>query len=104
MLVRKPLQAIVRMALGTALDGGTAAMKMLEGRRLLEAVGARRRRPSAMAMAGAGLGAVGVLAAGSALTVWLSHHRTIPSQSHRNGAIPKSPSDALESASTASHL
>jgi hypothetical protein len=100
-LFRKPLQGIGRLFVGTALHGGTAAMKMLESG--LVTVGARRRRPSAMVIAGAGLGAVGVLAAGSALTVWLISKRTTHSEGRPNGAFPKSASDSLESTSVTSH-
>jgi hypothetical protein len=81
---------------------GVTAMKTLEGRRLLEAVGARRRRLSMAVMAGAGLGALGAIAAGVALTVRLAPNRTIPSLGHRNGAIPKSMSDSFEPATVGS--
>jgi len=101
-LFRKPLKALVSLAATTAMHEGATAMKMLEGRRLLEAVGARRRRPSIGTIAGVGLGALGVMAAASALTIWLAPKRAIPSLGHRNGAIPESMSDSFESATAAS--
>jgi hypothetical protein len=101
-MFRKPLKAVARLAVRGAMHEGATAMKILESGRLLEAVGVRRRRPSIAVIAGAGLGALGAIGAGAALTLWLAPNRTIPSLAKRNGAIPKSMSDSVESATAGS--
>jgi hypothetical protein len=103
-LFRNPLKAVVRSAARAAMHEGIAAIKLLEGRRLLAALGARRRGPSIAAIAGTGLGTLGAMAAGSALTVWLAPNRTMPSLGHSNGAMPKSMNDSVEAAIAGSDL
>jgi len=96
----KQLNAMARVALGTAIHHGVAAARVFDSRKLLAFAGLQQRRP-AMAIAWPALGMLAGIAAGSALTMWLAPTGT--SSLPRLGARPKQESGTNSLEPTAQH-
>jgi hypothetical protein len=86
LVFHKQLNAMARVAVGTAIHQGVFAAKVFDGRKLLALAGLQQRRP-AMAIAWPALGMLAGIAAGSALTIWLAP--SVKSKLRLFGARPK---------------
>jgi len=83
---QKQLNAMARVAVGTAIHQGVSAARVFDARKLLEFAGLQQRRP-ARAIGWPALGILAGIAAGSALTIWLAPRVT--SRLPLLGARPK---------------